>query len=99
MLISADRFLAAAPGCPVIVDATGTSFALAGGRSPADAGSAPALAQLWRQAFGAARYIVLTPANQQRIAWSPGLKAYFRDSFVALYGDWAPLSLYVRRGA
>jgi alpha-1,2-mannosyltransferase len=99
VLISADRFLAAAPGCPVIVDATGTSFALAGGRSPADAGSVPALAQLWRQAFGAARYIVLTPASQQRIAWSPALEAYFRVSFVRLSGNWAPLSVYARRSA
>jgi alpha-1,2-mannosyltransferase len=98
VLISADRFVAAAPGCPVIVDATGTSFALAGGRSPADAGSVPALAQLWRQAFGAARYVVLTPASRQRIAWSPELEAYFRASFVRLSGAWAPLSLYVRRG-
>lgn len=99
VLISADRFLAGAPGCPVIVDATGTSFALAGGRSPADAGGVPALAQLWRQAFGAARYIVLTPANRQRIAWSPALEAYFRVTFVRLSGNWAPLSVYGRRSA
>lgn len=99
VLISADRFRAAGPGCPVIVDGTGSSYALAGGRSPADAGSVPALARLWRQAFGAARYIVLTPANRNRIAWSPALETYFRASFVRLRGDWPPLSVYARAGA
>jgi hypothetical protein len=70
---------------------------LAGGQPPPDAGSFPALERLWRQAFGAARYVLLTPANRQRIAWSPALEAYFETSFVQLRGNWAPLTLYTRR--
>ena len=97
VLISVGRLVASAPGCPVIVDGTGTSYVLAGGQPPPDAGSVPALQRLWRQAFGAARYVLLTPDNRQRIAWSPALEAYFRTSFVRLRGNWAPLSLYARR--
>jgi hypothetical protein len=99
LLISAGRFIATAPGCPAIVDGTGTSYALAHGESAADAGGVPALAQLWRRAFGAAQYVLLTPASGQRIAWSPALQAYFRRDFTRLRGDWAPLSLYVRSRA
>jgi alpha-1,2-mannosyltransferase len=99
VLISVNRLLATSRGCPVIVDGTGTSYALARGQSAQTAGRVPALAQLWRQAFGAAQYVLLTPANRQRIAWSPALEAYFRDNFTRLRGDWAPLSLYVRKHA
>jgi hypothetical protein len=99
VLISVNRFLPAGRGCPVIVDGTGTSYALASGQSARTAGRVPALAQVWRQEFGAAQYVLLTPANQQRIAWSPALEAYFRANFVRLNGDWAPLSLYLRRHA
>jgi hypothetical protein len=59
----------------------------------------PAVAALWRQAFGAARYALLTSYNPNRIAWTPALRAYFQDNFVRISGDWAPLSLYVRKGA
>jgi alpha-1,2-mannosyltransferase len=99
LLISADRFSSSAPGCPVVVDGTGTSYALGQGRSAATAGSVPAVAAVWQQAFRAARYVLLTPYNQNRIAWTPQLRAYLRDNFAAVTGNWAPLQLYVRRGA
>jgi alpha-1,2-mannosyltransferase len=99
VLISVNRFLATSRDCPVIVDGTGTSYALARGQRPQTAGGVPALARVWRQAFGAAQYVLLTPANRQRIAWSPALETYFRDNFVRLRGDWAPLSLYARKHA
>jgi hypothetical protein len=99
LLISANRFVSAAPGCPLMVDGTGTSYALGHGQSPLTSGRVPAVAALWRQAFGAARYALLTSYNPNRIAWTPALRAYFRDNFVRISGDWAPLSLYVRKGA
>jgi hypothetical protein len=98
LLISADRFSSSAPGCPVVVDGTGMSYALGHGRSAATAGSVPAVSAVWQQAFGAARYVLLTPYNQNRIAWTPQLRAYLRDNFAAVTGNWAPLQLYVRRG-
>jgi hypothetical protein len=96
VLISVDRFVPAAAGCPAIVDGTGTGYALGGGRSAAQAGAVPAVAQLWLQAFRAARYVLLTPDNRNRIAWTPQLESYFGAHFTRLTGDWAPLALYVR---
>jgi len=58
----------------------------------------PAVAAIWRQAFGAAHYVLLTSSNQYRIAWTPRLRSYFRDNFVRVSGNWAPLTLYVRKG-
>jgi hypothetical protein len=98
LLISADRFFSTAPGCPVLVDGTGTSYALGHGQSALTAGGVPAVAVVWRQAFGAARYVLLTSYNQYRIAWTPQLRAYFRYHFTRVSGTWAPLTLYVRKG-
>jgi len=97
LLISADRFTSSAPGCPVVIDGTGTSYALGQGRTASTAGSVPAVAAVWRQAFGAARYVLLTRYNPYRIAWTPQLRAYFRDNFTGVSGNWAPLQLYVRK--
>jgi alpha-1,2-mannosyltransferase len=98
VLIAADRFTAATAGCPVVVDGTGTSYALGQGRSAATAGGVPAVAAVWQQAFRAARYVLLTPYNQNRIAWTPQLRAYFQDNFTGVSGNWAPLQLYIRKG-
>jgi alpha-1,2-mannosyltransferase len=97
LLISADRFTSSAPGCPVVVDGTGTSYALGQGRSALTAGAVPAVAAVWQHAFRAARYVLLTPYNPYRIAWTPQLKTYFRDNFASVSGSWAPLQLYVRK--
>jgi hypothetical protein len=99
LLISAKRFISSAPGCSVIVDGTGTSYALGHGQSPSTSGRVPAVAELWRQAFGAARYVLLTSYNSNRIAWTPRLRTYFLDNFARVSGKWAPLTLYVRKGA
>jgi alpha-1,2-mannosyltransferase len=98
LLISADRFFSTAPGCAKLVDGTGTSYALGHGQSALTAGQVPAVAAIWRQAFGAAHYVLLTSYNQYRIAWTPQLRSYFRDNFARVSGNWAPLTLYVRKG-
>ncbi len=99
LLISADRFTSSAPGCSVMVDGTGTSYALGQGRTAMTAGTVPAVAAVWQQAFRAARYVLLTRYNTNRIAWTPQLRAYFRDNFASVSGNWAPLQLYIRKGA
>jgi alpha-1,2-mannosyltransferase len=97
LLISLDRFDSSVPGCSIMVDGTGTSYALGHGQSASTAGTVPAIAALWRQGFGAARYVLLTDYNPYRIAWTPQLRAYFRANFRPVAGNWAPLSLYVRK--
>jgi alpha-1,2-mannosyltransferase len=99
LLIAANRFTSDVPGCPLMVDGTGTDFVLGHGRDGFSAGSVPAVAAVWRQAFGAAQYVLLTPYNTRRIAWTRGLRSYFARNFVLVRGHWPPLSLYVRRGA
>jgi hypothetical protein len=98
LLIAANRFTSDVPGCSLMVDGTGTDFVLGHGRDGFSAGSVPAVAAVWRQAFGAAQYVLLTPVNARRIAWTPALRSYFRRNFVLVRGSWPPLSLYVRRG-
>jgi hypothetical protein len=98
LLISADRFYSSVPGCPVLVDGTGTSYALGHGQTALTAGRVPTVATVWRQAFAAAHYVLLTSYNQARIAWTPQLRAYFRANFTRVSGNWSPLTLYVRKG-
>ncbi len=99
LLIAAGRFTSSVPGCSLIVDGTGTDFVLGHGKDGFSAGSVPAVAAVWRQAFGAAQYVLLTPVNARRIAWTPALRSYFTRNFVLVHGSWPPLSLYVRKGA
>ncbi len=97
LLIALDRFDTSVPGCSVMVDGTGTSYALGHGQSALTAGRVPAVAALWQQGFDAASYVLLTSYNPYRIAWTPQLKAYFSGHFTRVSGDWAPLELYVRK--
>jgi alpha-1,2-mannosyltransferase len=97
LLIALDRFYSSVPGCSVIVDGTGTSYALGHGQIALNAGRVPAVAALWRQAFGKASYVLLTDYNVNRIAWTPQLRAYFASNFTRVSGDWSPLELYARK--
>jgi alpha-1,2-mannosyltransferase len=97
LLIALDRFYSSVPGCSVIVDGTGTSYALGHGKSAEQAGRVPAIAALWRQAFAKADYVLLTSYNADRIAWTPQLRNYFASNFLRVSGRWAPLELYARK--
>jgi hypothetical protein len=97
LLISLNRFTSSVPGCSVIVDGTGTGYALGHGQTALQAGRVPAIAALWRQAFAKASYVLLTSYNENRIAWTPQLRAYFADDFTRVSGHWAPLELYARK--
>lgn len=95
LLISADRLVSSVPGCLPVVDGFGTSYAL-GGRSARAAGAIPAVAEVWKRAFDAAQYVLLTQYNLRRIAWTPELRTYLRGNFAYINGPWPGLKLYVR---
>ena len=85
LTIMANRFTSNVPGCPLLLDTTGTDLALAHGRIPATgaASSAPLVA-VWRSSFGHAQYIWLSRLEKRRVPWTPALMAYFRDHFTLI---------------
>ena len=83
--ITTDRFTAATPGCPALVDAVGTLIATTDGK---DFVTGPAVlerdTQVWQQAFQQAEYVWLIGNNGftgARIAWTPALYHYFMTHF------------------
>jgi hypothetical protein len=81
--LDANRFTASTPGCPPLVDSSGTLLALTHGRglklgSPQELQS---VAALWRSAFSRARYVWLESGSQWQIHWTPALYAYFTGHF------------------
>jgi hypothetical protein len=83
--IATDRFTAATPGCPALVDAVGTLIATTDGK---DFVTGPAVlehdTQVWQQAFQQAEYVWLIGNNGftgARIAWTPALYDYFTTHF------------------
>jgi alpha-1,2-mannosyltransferase len=98
LTILANRFVSNVPGCPQLVDGLGTDLALGHGRTPAHGvGYVPAVAQVWRQAFDHAQYVLLSDNNGARIAWTPALEAYFHSHFVRVR-HWKRMVLYARKG-
>jgi dolichyl-phosphate-mannose-protein mannosyltransferase len=97
-LLIANRFTSNVPGCPQMVDSLGTDLALGDGRRPGSgAGAVPAVSAAWRQAFGAAGWVLLTPKSSVRIPWNPALLAYFHSHFrLARHSN--TYTLYVRDG-
>jgi hypothetical protein len=96
--ILANRFYSDVPGCPQMVNSIGTDLALSHGRTPSDgAGSVPAVAAVWRQAFSHAQMVVLSSSSAGRIAWTPALRAYFAANFVELRSHWKRVTLYKRK--
>ena len=98
LLIAINRFGSSAPGCSLMVDATGTDYVLGQGRNGLSAGAVPAAEAAWQQAFRTAQYVLLTPYQYLRVAWTPSLTRYFDANFTYVDGDWWPLVLYARNG-
>ena len=99
MTILANRFYSDVPGCSQMVDGLATDLALSHGRKPSNgAGYVPAVAAVWRQAFSRAQFVLLSPNNTGRIAWTPALRAYFNASFVPVNSYWKRVALYKRKG-
>ena len=83
--IAIDRFTAASPGCPQIVDTVGTLISTTDGQdfdgSPA---VRPADTRVWQSAFSHARYVWLVGNSGNtgaRIVWTAALHAYFVRHF------------------
>jgi alpha-1,2-mannosyltransferase len=86
--ISADRFTSNTPGCPSLVDSSGTLLAMTDGRgmylsSPQELRPVTAM---WRSAFSRARYVWIESGSETQIPWTPSLYAYFTSHF-KLVGD------------
>ena len=97
--LAADRFVSNVPGCPLMIDSLGTDLALSNGLRPTTgAGTVPAVAAAWNQAFSHAQYVILTATNTRRIAWTPALDAYLNSHFVQVYRSPRKLLVYQRKG-
>ena len=106
--IAVNRFTAASPGCPQLVDSVGTLIATTGGRDRT--GSRAVLAAdtiAWQEAFSRAQYVWLIGNGgntSERIAWTRSLFGYFDRHFRLLKfasrfrgkGDVPGGGLYVR---
>ena len=97
LLLLADRFNPAVPGCVVVDDGRGTDLALSHGLTPeTGAGLTPAVAALWRESFHHAQFLWLSYHYQYRIAGSPALWRYMRRHFELIYADRSGDRLYRR---
>jgi hypothetical protein len=82
LLISADRFPAARPGCPDIVDSLATTLVLSHGVSiQAGAARSTRLVAAWQSVLSRAEYVWLSSGNARRIPWTPELSGWFRQHF------------------
>jgi alpha-1,2-mannosyltransferase len=73
MLIAADRFDAARPGCPDVIDALATTLVMTNGVSVqggADKSDPQAIAQ-WQHILSQAQYVWLSPNYLKRVLWPP----------------------------
>ena len=96
LLVEADRFSSDRPGCPDVVDATGTWLTVsprlpARGCGPVD----PALVARWRGWFARADYFVESGEAGLRIPWTRALRAFFLARYARVPDPGAVV--YVRR--
>jgi alpha-1,2-mannosyltransferase len=106
--IAIDRFTAASPGCPQLVDSVGTLIATTGGKDFTGGPSVLAAdTSVWQEAFSRAQYVWLIGNRGNtgaRIAWTRSLSAYFARHFRLVEyagafrgrGDVPPDGLYAR---
>jgi alpha-1,2-mannosyltransferase len=97
--VMTDRLVSDVPGCSLLLDATGTNYALSGGRDP-ETGAAryPAVDAVWTYAFDHAQYVWLSGLNNHRVAWTPALISYFQGHFTRILNAGNAGALYRRIG-
>ena len=86
--ISADRADATAPGCPPLIDATGTWISYDPSNPPQRSDTAPppaALVQAWRGYLSRSQYVLLSGACATRVPFTAGLLAYFEQHYELLH--------------
>jgi hypothetical protein len=89
ILVSAGRAEPGPPGCPAIVDPTGTWLSIDPLHPPVRSGLGPkdpVLVALWAAAFSRAEYVVFSGAKAFRIPWTPALRATFDRRFARVPG-------------
>jgi hypothetical protein len=99
MTIAVNRFTAATPGCPDVVDALAQTLTLSDGVSPqGGAGRDPRVIAGWEAILGKAQYVWLSGGHANRIPWTPQLSAWFNARFhkIAVYHGYADSRLYQR---
>ncbi len=85
MVISANRFTAARPGCPDVIDSLAATLVLSNGVSVQGGASAlPDVVAAWESILGRAQYVWLSPTNARRIPWTPALSLWFTTHFQLL---------------
>ncbi len=85
LAIAADRFTAARPGCPDIMDALAATLVLSNGVSvQGGAADLPDVVAAWKKTFSEAQYVWLSPNNARRIPWTPALQLWFITHFQLL---------------
>jgi hypothetical protein len=85
LAIAANRFTAARPGCPDVIDSLAVTLVRGNGTSVQ--GGAAALPQVvagWQSIFSQAQYVWLSPTNTRRIPWTPALSLWFSTHFQEL---------------
>jgi alpha-1,2-mannosyltransferase len=97
--VMTNRLVSDVPGCSLLLDATGTNYALSGGRDP-ETGAAryKAVDAVWTYAFDHAQYVWLSGLNNHRVAWTPALRSYFGAHFTRILHAGNAGSLYRRIG-
>jgi hypothetical protein len=97
--VMANRLVSDVPGCPLLLDATGSNYAFSHGRDP-ETGAAgfPRVDAMWTYAFHHAQYIWLSGLNNHRIAWTPQLRGYFQSHFTRIIFAGHAGALYRRDG-
>jgi alpha-1,2-mannosyltransferase len=99
--IAADRFTAARPGCPDVLDSLAATLVLSGGVSvPGGAGQMPSVRQGWEAIFAKAQYVWLTQGSRNRIPWTSSLSTWFGAHFrlVRTFRGYGHSELYERIG-
>jgi alpha-1,2-mannosyltransferase len=82
LTIAADRFTAARPGCPDVIDSLAMTLALSNGVSvQGGAAALPPVVAAWQSTFASAHYVWLSPTSARRIPWTAGLSAWFVAHF------------------
>jgi hypothetical protein len=80
--VAAGRFSSGAPGCPPMVDAFGTLFAMTGGHQRgATAAMLRPVVAVWQTTLARARYVWFTSDTIGQIPWNRELYDYFTGHF------------------
>jgi hypothetical protein len=97
--VMTNRLTSDVPGCSLLLDATGTNYALSHGRDPETGAARYAdVDAVWAYAFRHAQYVWLTGLNRHRVAWTPQLMSYFDSHFTRIMRAGPAGSLYRRNG-